>query len=84
MATIRDTYIGAVCQDCILIHANGPLDDEDANRAYAEGMAGFPADTPATLDADVEDPHFSDRPCLICDTPVAGDRFDATVTLFDN
>lgn len=76
-------YTGESCSDCIMLHYNDDDSGDEtgmARQAYVDGVARFPGPTTMTLVDHDEVPFFSDSACIICDTRVAGDRTDVTVT----
>lgn len=71
----------SVCADCIYTAANS-WDERETGRPLPDPVPLSLLEASDVLTSDDNEPHFRTSPCQACGQPLAGDRFNATVTTF--
>lgn len=82
---VKAEYEVNICQDCIFGHE---YDEWETERQKDVFYRNFPGDSVISLDVDEDTgeivKHFSRYDCDGCSMELAGDRFKATITEWEN
>lgn len=79
---MSDTFDAQVCSDCLI--ASAGYSEHELGQAYSvehPPLSMFACYDDYAIDLTDDEPHFSSHACDGCGETLAGDRYDATVTV---